>query len=90
MRVGPVSFLLSLRFHFFIVWRRFLKDNRDGNFKNLSHTNLWTVAFLKGNDKESMLKKNVTKVFGDLKNWEGEVVERKGKNHPVITLVPVT
>jgi len=34
------------------------------------------------------LKKNVTKVFRDLKNWEGKVVERKEKNHPVITLVP--
>ena len=54
----------------------------------MSHNNLWTVAFLKGNDKKSMLKKNVTKVFRDLKNWEGKVVDCKGKNHPVITLVP--
>ena len=82
------SRLLSLSFHISIVWRRFLKDNSDGEFKNLSHNNLWTVAFLKGNDKKSMLKKNVTKVFRDLKNWEGKVVDCKGKNHPVITLVP--
>ena len=64
----------SCSLSFSLNWSRFLKDNKDGEFKNLSHTNLWTVSFLKGNDHTPMLKANLTQVFLDLKKWERKTI----------------
>ena len=79
----------SCSLSFSLNWSRFLKDNKDGEFKNLSDTNLWTVSFLKGNDHTPMLKANLTQVFLDLKKWERNTIHNLQKiPHSIKIVLP--
>lgn len=62
--------------------------------KNLSHKNLWTTAFLEGNDKPEMLKANLRETFQQVTGWKNKSLKMKeqpGKpepSHRTIVLLP--
>ena len=49
----------------------------------MSHTNLWTVAFLKGNDKKDTLRANLSKTFVDLRSWGRKTVTFKEEKREI-------
>ena len=54
----------------------------------MSHTNLWTVAFLKGNDKKDTLRANLSKTFVDLRSWGRKTVMFKEEKREICVVTP--